>query len=163
MEESGRKGMLAKKINRILIILLIFFGFASVAYAVVDPVRAALPNVSDAGQFQKNVEETQVDTSKKAMPSISEKTPEAAALHEAEKLRLTLSKIIFSGNTVFSDQELLTIFAPSLHKNISLADLQKISPGSHSQIPCSGLYSFARDFTCARIKTTRCNSESRSG
>jgi hemolysin activation/secretion protein len=44
----------------------------------------------------------------------------------AEKLKLKLTKVIITGNTVYSTAELLALFRPALNKEIALSDLQNL-------------------------------------
>lgn len=44
-------------------------------------------------------------------------------IEEAEKIKLTLKEVNFEGNTVISNEELKKIFASSINKEISVADL----------------------------------------
>jgi hemolysin activation/secretion protein len=47
-----------------------------------------------------------------------------APVTKASKLSFKLNRVIFSGNTAFSDAELMKIFAPSLNHTITLGDLE---------------------------------------
>jgi len=100
-------------------------GLVGAANAGPEDVLGAIPSVSDAGLTQKrlsaeptpkfgNGKSTIQGFEKPAMPS------------GADKIHFTFNKVIFEGNTVFSSEELETIFKSSEHKNISLTDLQNM-------------------------------------
>lgn len=79
----------------------------------------------DAGQAQKNIKATSLPIIHPAISAkVEGKTPPAAPIANAGKIYLKLSRVIITGNTIYSTQDLMKFFKPSLNKKISLADLQ---------------------------------------
>lgn len=103
-----------------------FFLFACVnAYAV--DFGGQLPNAFDAGQAAKNITATTLPTLAPSVTAhVETKTPPSAPIPQAEKIKLHLTRVIISGNTVFKTKALQKIFTPSINKTISLADLQAL-------------------------------------
>lgn len=106
--------------------IIIYLAWATAAYAEV-PFQLPSPNLFDAGQMQRYLRTTTVAKPvEKAAPEVKQeglKKPTPVA-PQADKIRLTLNRVIIQGNHVFCTSDLEKVFAPHLHKNISLADLQ---------------------------------------
>src|SRR5579872_3445983 len=93
-------------------------------YAIEIPPE--LPNVFDPGQLQKNIQSQNVTQKTQTLPSVENKAVPHALIQGGEKIYFQLNKVIITGNTVLTDEELQSIFASSLHKKISVADLQSL-------------------------------------
>lgn len=90
-------------------------------------VPSQLPNAFDAGQFGKYISDTSIPKNKLTVaPRIKPSIPSANIIPQAEKIKFKLLGVKFEGNTVYSSKELMTIFAASLNKTITLADLQNL-------------------------------------
>lgn len=94
--------------------------------ADIPPAISRVPNVSDPGRVERMMRATTPSLPTKPQSTIQETEQESPVVGEAEKIYLTLTKVIFSGNTIFTDQELQEIFSSSRNKKISLADLQNL-------------------------------------
>jgi len=105
--------------------LLVFYGLMNApVYAIAIP--AAIPNAFDPGQVQKNIQKQSIQRGTKALPALQNELKPHAPIPGAEAVRFTLNKIIITGNTVFTEKELQAVFLSSMHKTISVADLQSL-------------------------------------
>jgi len=118
------KGMLKALIRSVLFATFICGVFCSRVYAVAIPFE--VPNAFDPGQIQKNIQRESLQPKSKALPPVVNKLQPHAPIPGGEAVRFTLNKVIFTGNTVFTDEELQAIFSASLHKTISVTDLQTL-------------------------------------
>ncbi len=116
-------GMLWKIIGFFLIFGIII-GLNSPVYPANIPFQ--LPNVFDPGQVQKNIEKENLTHRTKALAPVQNEAQPHAPIPGAEKIKFKLNRVIITGNTVFTDEELQAIFSSSLHKTISIADLQTL-------------------------------------
>lgn len=85
-----------------------------------------VPNAFDPGQMQKNIQAQTIQKRARTMAPLENKVQPHAPIPGAEAVRFTLNKVIITGNTVFTNEQLQTVFASSLHKTISVADLQTL-------------------------------------
>jgi hemolysin activation/secretion protein len=85
-----------------------------------------IPTVSDPGLILKRLGKDLPPMRKAAPLEEIKKAPPQAEPSGFEKIHFKLNKIIFKGNTVYSDVELRMIFQPSLGHTISLADLERL-------------------------------------
>lgn len=121
-----QKLMLKKRTCKIILFFIsIFYAVNSTALEALPEVPRELPSTSDVSFVQQRLE-TPVPLTKKTggITTTAHKPSEKNAA--LEKIHLKLTKIIFKGNTVFSDAELNEIFNPKYNKTISLADLQEL-------------------------------------
>lgn len=117
-----------KWLTRKKVFLLLTCLGAGSSYAI-DPARVPgqIINTYYPTQSEKSLPQLSPKLSQKD-PSISKKsTPAAGVIANGEKLYLLLHKVTFKGNKVFSTAELNQIFASSLHKKISIADLERLT------------------------------------
>lgn len=106
------------------VVLLILVVIQTPVYAFDIPFQ--VPNAFDPGQMQKNIQKNNFNQRTTALPPISNEVKPHAPIPGAQAVKFKLNKVIFTGNTVFTDAELQAIFASSLHKEISVADLQTL-------------------------------------
>ncbi|MHB1948148.1 MAG: ShlB/FhaC/HecB family hemolysin secretion/activation protein [Gammaproteobacteria bacterium] len=105
------------------------FSFFLLAFTTANAIDfgGQLPNAFDAGQAQKYLKSTTLPTlAPQVTAHVETKTPPSAPIPQAEKIKLKLTRVIITGNTVYKTEDLEKIFAPSLNKTISLADLQAL-------------------------------------
>jgi len=121
---------LLSKIQYLTILCLIGYGFSSavsMVWAAATPT-AAQENTAESTVNPSRVGESLIAPTQQAgystkTPSI-ETPPEPQPLIEgAEKIKLTLNKVIINGATIYSSNELQSIFTPYNHKEITLAKL----------------------------------------
>ncbi|HSW68692.1 MAG TPA: ShlB/FhaC/HecB family hemolysin secretion/activation protein [Gammaproteobacteria bacterium] len=113
-----------KSLRKLILFFLISLGFNLKAYGIDIPFQ--IPNVSDPGQIQKNIQMETLPQKSAALPSVSNKVQPHAPIPGGEAVYFQLNKIIISGNTVFTNAELQSIFSSSIGKKISVADLQSL-------------------------------------
>lgn len=105
---------------------LVFFLiiFSNNLYAIdVDAAVSNITSFTDPGRISRALQSNALPIEKTA-PSTQRQQKPAPAFPGAEKIKFKLERVIINGNTVFSTQDLISIFAPSYNKTISLADLQ---------------------------------------
>lgn len=123
---SARYKMMRRFLKSIFYPITCGFIFASTCATAVD-FGGQLPNAFDAGQAQKNIKQMTLPTIAPTVTAhIESKTPPSAPIPNAEKIKLHLTRVIIRGNKVFKTKELQKIFASSINKTISLADLQAL-------------------------------------
>ena len=108
-----------------ILFFIILYGLISPRVYAFD-IPAGIPNAFDPGQMQKNLQMQSAKPRAKAIPAVQQKAQPHAPIPGAEKTFFELNQVTFTGNTVISDKELQSIFASSLHKKISVADLQSL-------------------------------------
>lgn len=113
--------MPTRQVFRIFIFLSVFVSTVSVA-AVGSNAAAFFPNFIDPGrvgqQIQQSVPSKPKLTPQPQLPKYSEPATKEGKIH------FKLSKVVFKGNTVYSQKELEQIFKSSLNHDVSLVDLQ---------------------------------------
>ncbi len=95
-------------------------------YAAPLGIPFAVPNAFDPGQMQKNLQKENFNRKKTAQAPISNEVKPHAPIPGAEAIKFKLNQVIITGNTIFTEAELQSIFTSSLHKEISVADLQSL-------------------------------------
>ncbi len=114
-----------KALSRSAFLVLFCCGvLCSRANAIAIPFE--LPNVFDPGQMQKNIQKETIKPRTKALPPVENKVQPHAPIPGGEAVKFTLNKVILTGNTVFTNDELQSVFSSSLHKSISVAELQAL-------------------------------------
>jgi hemolysin activation/secretion protein len=111
----------------LLILMISFIPSANSAEIPALP-RAFNPYGLEAGLVGRTLSATPTPLAPKKMPIFSTQPTQAktALSEEMAKIRFVLNQVKIEGNHVIPTSELERIFAPSIHKNISLADLQKL-------------------------------------
>jgi hemolysin activation/secretion protein len=107
--------------QRLFIFFMLLF-FSALSFAVVNP---GIPSAADAGLVQKRLQ------SRPALPplggaAVQQAAPQTELPPDVAKIKFLLKKVIFTGNTVTSDQELEAYFRPYLNRMISLGELQAL-------------------------------------
>src|SRR5579862_2399769 len=108
-----------KNIGRVIIVLMIAVN--PMAFAA-----PALPGSAEPGRVQQNFLPPQKPTLKPLQPiSMPQEKPTGLG-PEAEKIKFVLKKLIFEGNHVYTDEQLLPLYKNKLNTTISIAELQSI-------------------------------------
>jgi hemolysin activation/secretion protein len=113
---------------RRLIFTLTCLGLCTMTQAA--NISTLIPEVINAfnpSQIQKNLPLKNFSTQPGVAPNIKDKIPPTEPIKEGDKLKFTLRKIIFSGNKVFSTNELNQIFSKSINKPISVSTFQSLA------------------------------------
>ncbi len=88
--------------------------------------QAQIPNIVNPG-LAKQPTFNNPTAGGKTVIAAPAKPVHPSALPEAEKIHFKLTRITFTGNTVFSDAQLQAMVQPSINQIISLADLQGLA------------------------------------
>lgn len=107
------------------VLLIILCGLISSRVFAID-IPFQIPNAFDPGQMQKNVQKEAINPRTKALPPVVNKVEPHAPIPGGKSVQFTLNKVILTGNKIFTDKQLQPIFTSSLHKTISVADLQSL-------------------------------------
>ncbi len=111
----------------LIFIICVLSSFYSVSYAAETPIARAnssivgTVNPTRVGEFLS--EPAQRTTAAAHTPRVEAPQETQPAIPGAEKIKLTLIKVIIEGSTVYSDAELQAIFKPYYHHEITLAKL----------------------------------------
>ena len=98
--------------------------FSSAYAAVTSPAQATAEGTVNPSRVGESfIAPTQQPTRSARAPSIQAPSESQPLIEGAEKIKLTLNKVIISGNTVYSSAELQAIFLPYYHQEITLAKL----------------------------------------
>lgn len=109
----------------LVIVTLLISQLTYAAIAIPEGPRPALPGSADPGLVQRNYLPQQKSAQPLA-PVTTEAEKQTSLGPEAEKIKFTLRKLIFEGNHVYSNAQLLPIYQSKLNTNISIAELQGI-------------------------------------
>lgn len=113
--------------------LLVCFLYSLNLYAI-TPADTGISNFNpfsvEPGQIGKTLYRNAPGVTTETAPIQAPQQPEAAAMQkqlaEAAKISFVLNGIRFTGNHVYSSQELLQLFTPYLHKKITVAKLMEL-------------------------------------
>lgn len=95
----------------------------------------------EAGVVGKNISSSPTPFSPSTAPAFTPQVREPAAINpEAYKISFVLNKIVLSGNSVFTKEELETIFKPYLHHKITVAKLQELVQNITDKYQKSGYF-----------------------
>lgn len=124
------------------ILILSKLGYAVDVSSINIANRGFTPFNVDAGLVGKNLQRSSSlpQRSTRAVDAPAAQTPSAMDIAGAEKITFTLNGIIFSGNTVYSDEQLQLIFKPYLHHKISLAELMNLVQEVSSKYQKNGYF-----------------------
>lgn len=116
-----------KSLKGILVLSLISQAISS-SYALTPAQQASIIQTQvDPGLTQKRISDQLPSFQATGAASIHRpEQKESEASVAQSKIKFKLNDVIIKGNTVFSTDQIKDIFRPSLHKEISLADLQKM-------------------------------------
>ncbi len=106
----------------IIKIFTVFVGFLLISDAYADTI-AEIPSIIDAGRIQRQISEQQPTPPIGGAPIQHPEKKNEGLMNE--KIHLKLTRVIITGNTVFSTRELEAIFASSINKTITLKDLSE--------------------------------------
>ncbi len=116
---------MSKKLIKLTTFFFVMSGFiSSSANAIAIPFQ--VPNAFDPGQMQRNIQKENIQHKTTALPAVQNEVQPHKPIPGAEAVKFKLNGVDITGNTVFSNQQLLAIFASSLHKTISVAKLQEL-------------------------------------
>lgn len=101
------------------------FCLPSLAFGV-DAAISNIPGTISPARVQEHLPEAPVSPTKPSVPKLAEAEGIEKAPAGAEKILFVLNKVNITGNTAFTTTELESIFSPSYHKKISLADVQEM-------------------------------------
>lgn len=88
------------------------------------PLPFPSPNLFDAGQFERNLRATEVIQPTSSAPEVKKQLPPVKPVPQGQQITFKLTKVIITGNTIYSSRQLACLFAPHMNKTISLADLE---------------------------------------
>jgi hemolysin activation/secretion protein len=91
-----------------------------------ETIRAGVTTAVDPGLVQQYIKKSVPPLDTNLTPAAKLIEPTAPPETAESKIKFKLTKIILKGNTVFSTDELETIFKPSINTMISIADLQAL-------------------------------------
>lgn len=112
------------------------------AGSVADTVRDAgtsvgtFTNFFDAGRAANQLQQN-IQSAPKVHPK-PQLVQSQGPVAKAAKISFKLTHVVFEGNTVFSDQELLKTFASKLNKTISLGELEELVHGITTKYRLAG-------------------------
>lgn len=116
-KKSNKRIRIAVFLSTILINQTIF---------AIIPGLPQLPGSVEPGRVTQNYLPPTKQPLKPQQPLAAPEEKATSLGPEAEKIKFTLKKIVFEGNHVFSDAQLLPIYQKQLNTNISIAELQQI-------------------------------------
>lgn len=127
MNKKERKQTRLKSVLFSVLVIAAGFFFSIQSANAITPagVAGAITNVSDPGLVQKRLGET-ISSPTKPISAKLEEPVQQEASSPLEKIRFKLTKVIIKGNTVYTDEQLQTIFQPYINTVISLAKLQDL-------------------------------------
>ncbi len=111
------------RLGPIVCLALLFSQSASAFDAAA--VAAQIPSLFDAGQVSKRLNAS--PTLPAATASVTHQLKPETPIQSAQKISFKLTKIILSGNTVFTDAQIAAIYQAKLNTTITLSDLQQIT------------------------------------
>lgn len=114
----------------LLFVLFIVEGFfplscAAAVPGIVPQTLNRITDVSSPGIVQQRLGAKIRPYQQSAAPNLVQPTEKKPETPE-QKIKLKLTRVIIKGNTTYTNEQLQTIFASSLNKTISLADLQNM-------------------------------------
>ena len=98
---------------------------ASIALLVAPAFSYAIPTTAESDSIQKRLSKTKLQTQTTNQILIQDQTAQTD-VKDSDKIKLKLGSVTVSGNKVFSGNEISSIYADKIGKNVTLSDIYTI-------------------------------------
>ena len=119
--DANRPMILPKKLNKLT------FAFCSIFYSIQAIALDTIPSTVEPGRVSQQMNARSPAPNRPGLPMITNTPQQATFPKEVAAIKFKWKGFVFEGNTLFSNQQLMTLFPHKIGDTITLGDIQQFA------------------------------------